>query len=205
MIRVLSIAVLLLVGITARAADNGGLRQQVERLQAEVDALHVDASTQSTGSASGALKLPQLYDANGSVIGPIISAWVGGGLFSYLPVPYQLPNGKVIQLSATTSQLTVMTRSLVYATPDCTGPAYVQSYVLPPGGWLIEPALASQLPDGSYVYGNGVDENITVEATLPPGGACTAEAQSSARVVQAVVPFDPGLDQFAPPFSVRIP
>lgn len=237
MIRVLSLAVLLVVGVTARADDHreggknyhsyyrqgaanygtgstdygDGLRQQVERLQAEVDALKQASSATPTAPAPTAsaspnmAKLPQLYDANGNAIGPIMSSWFGSGYSSFLPVPYQLANGKVVQLSATASALTVMPQALVYPTPDCTGTAYVQAYPAPAGGWLMEPALASQLSDGTYVYGNGVNETITVEATLNPGSSCMAEAQPSPRTVQAVVPFDPGLDQFTPPFSIRIP
>jgi hypothetical protein len=228
MVRFLSLAVLLMVGVTARAGDHGegpanyraspasyragaadytdGLRQQVERLQEEVDALKQSSSVgaTSTGVANMA-KVPLLYDANGNVIGPIMSSWFGSGYSFFLPVPYQLANGKVIQLSATTSALTVLPQTLIYPTSDCSGPAYVQAYAPGVGGWLIEPALASQLPDGTYVYGNGVSETITVEATLTPGSSCKAEAQPSSRTAQAVVPFDPGLDQFTPPFSIRIP
>jgi hypothetical protein len=230
MIRVLSLAVMLTIGVTAHAGDhrdglpnhyrNGadnhgqgasgysghsdGLRQQVESLQAEVDALKQASSVPVAAGTGDVARLPQLYDANGNVIGPVMSSWFGSGYSIFLPVPYQLANGKVIQLSATPSQLSVMPQALMYTTADCSGTPYVQAYTAPGGAWLIEPALASRLPDGTNVYGDGVNQIVTIQSSLNPGYSCMVETPAS-RTVQGVVPFDPGLDQFTPPFSIRFP
>ncbi|MDE3155593.1 MAG: hypothetical protein KGN76_10855 [Acidobacteriota bacterium] len=153
------------------------LQQQIDALQAKVDALSGGGSTLEVVDSTGA-KMGRVLGVNTGLHATVVGFEANGQIY-----PFDVQRSSYLGTP------------LYYAAPGCTGQAYFVSTYTP------FPSTALSLPDNTLYGESGPSQVVTVQS-LQSGGSCYASGGS-----MTLVPVDVIANlgtMFTPPFSVKV-